>query len=211
MCIKCTNNSCEDCQRRLKRNAKNRAEWATKRKEKSKAYKLANKDKIREQNRQRNLKNKDKRKIYGKWWYEQNKKEVFQKHTAYVKERKQRDPQFKLTRALRSRFKIALKKNVKTGSAVDDMGCTVDECKSYLESLFYNNPKTQEPMSWENHGKGSWHIDHIIPLCQFNLTNPSEMKKACNYKNLQPLWEEEHKIKTIKDKQDCKNKVTSSY
>lgn len=43
-------------------------------------------------------------------------------------------------------------------------------------------------MSWENHNQWGWHIDHIIPCISFDLTNPKEIKKCFNYKNLQPLW-----------------------
>ena len=53
-------------------------------------------------------------------------------------------------------------------------------------------------MSWENYGK-KWHIDHIIPLASFDLTNRQQFLQACHYINLQPLWVSDHKQKTVKD------------
>lgn len=90
------------------------------------------------------------------------------------------DPVFKLKTLLRARLLRALKGNYKSGSAVSNLGCSVEEFKVYMESKFLTG------MSWENHGK--WHIDHIIPLSFFNLSNIDELKKACHYSNLQPLW-----------------------
>ena len=53
---------------------------------------------------------------------------------------------------------------------------------AYLESKF------QTGMTWENHTHNGWHIDHIIPISKFDLTDEAQMKKACHYTNLQPLW-----------------------
>ncbi|KKL15741.1 hypothetical protein LCGC14_2502560 [marine sediment metagenome] len=47
-------------------------------------------------------------------------------------------------------------------------------------------------MSWENYGFYGWHIDHIKPLCLFNLSDEKQFNKACHYTNLQPLWAEEN-------------------
>ncbi len=41
-------------------------------------------------------------------------------------------------------------------------------------------------MSWDNYGE--WHIDHIVPLSSFDLTDKSQVNKVCHYTNLQPLW-----------------------
>jgi len=76
----------------------------------------------------------------------------------------------------------ALKEGYKAGSAVDDLGCSIDEFKLHIEAQW------QPEMSWSNHATDGWHIDHIVPLDSFDLTDPMQLKKACHYTNLQPLW-----------------------
>lgn len=104
--------------------------------------------------------------------------------TRYVTNRCRTDIQFRLSMYLRNRLRTALKKNIRCGSAVRDLGCTLDELRVHLESLF------KPGMTWDNHGK--WHIDHIVPLCSFDLTDREQLLKACHYTNLQPLWSEEN-------------------
>ena len=96
------------------------------------------------------------------------------------------DIQYKLTTAIRSRVRIALNNNQKTGSAIDDLGCSVDELKIYLENQF------EEGMTWDNWKHDGWHIDHIKPLSKFDLTDPVQFKEAVHYTNLQPLWWKEN-------------------
>ena len=55
-----------------------------------------------------------------------------------------------------------------------------ENLRAYFESKFIAG------MSWDNYGK--WHIDHIVPLSSFNLLDPEQVKVACHYTNLQPLW-----------------------
>lgn len=101
------------------------------------------------------------------------------------------DIQFKLRRRLRSRLKIALLKEYKSGSAVSDLGCSITQLKEHLQSQFTNG------MSWENYGQ--WHIDHISPLAKFDLTNREQFLQACNYTNLQPLWAEDNLRKGVNE------------
>jgi hypothetical protein len=74
------------------------------------------------------------------------------------------------------------------------LGCSVDECRMYLESKFLPG------MTWENHGfgDGKWHIDHILPCASFDLTKPEEQLKCFHYTNLQPLWHNENLSKSDK-------------
>lgn len=94
--------------------------------------------------------------------------------------------QARLAARLRIRINKVLKGNKKVGSAVKDLGCTLGELKEYLESLF------QEGMTWDNWSRTGWHIDHIIPLASFDLSNRDEFLRACHYTNLQPLWAEDN-------------------
>jgi hypothetical protein len=94
------------------------------------------------------------------------------------------DLNFKLKETLRTRLAKAIQRDTKTGSAVKDLGCSIAELKSYLET------KWQTGMNWENYGK--WHIDHIKPLSMFDLTDAEQFKQACHYTNLQPLWAEDN-------------------
>ncbi len=114
----------------------------------------------------------------------------------YITDRCRRDPQFRISRRLRTRLWTALKKMAKTGSAVRDLGCTVQELRTHLETQF------KPGMTWENwgHSHGKWQIDHIRPLAGFDLTQREQLLQACHYTNLQPLWFEEHAKKTTNDK-----------
>lgn len=120
------------------------------------------------------LDNKEKFKFY----HNQNRYKINKRR----KERLKNDINFKLAERLRIRLYTLLKFKQKQGSAVNDLGCSLDELKLYLESKF------QPGMTWENWGRDGWHIDHIKPLASFNLSIPDEHKKACHYTNLQPLW-----------------------
>ena len=100
----------------------------------------------------------------------------------YVKKRRKIDIQFKLSLTLRARLNKAVRGNYKTGSAIRDLGCSIDEFKVYLESKFLSG------MSWDNWNCNGWHIDHIKPLASFDLTDRNQLLQACHYANLQPLW-----------------------
>ena len=81
---------------------------------------------------------------------------------------------------------MAVKHGYKTGSAVRDLGCTVPELRAYLEARFRSG------MTWANHSRDGWHIDHIRPLASFDLTDRAQLLEAVHFSNLQPLWAEEN-------------------
>lgn len=111
--------------------------------------------------------------------YFQNNKDKINK---YIKIRRETDSCFALMKTIRSRVGRAIEKDYKSGSTIDLLGCTVEQLKFWLEAQF------KDGMTWKNRGRKGWHIDHIKPLSSFDLTNPEELKQACHYTNLQPLW-----------------------
>jgi hypothetical protein len=100
----------------------------------------------------------------------------------YQNKRYNNDIEFKIRCTLRNRLTKAIKRDYKNGSAVRDLGCSIPELKLYLESLF------QPGMTWDNWSVKGWHIDHVIPLVSFNLSDREQLIKAVHYTNLQPMW-----------------------
>lgn len=155
-----------------------------------KAYRLKNLEKRRAQQRAWNAlpEKKAHKKAYDKVYRAENRL----KNNARTLERKKTDINFKLAINLRSRLLMAVKKSSKRGSAVRDLGCSIEFLKKYLESKF------QPGMNWENWSRTGWHIDHILPLSSFDLSNREQLLKAVHYTNLQPLWAVDNLTKNAK-------------
>jgi len=67
------------------------------------------------------------------------------------------------------------------------IGCSEDELKIHIQKQLKDN------MSFDNYGE--WEIDHIKPISLFDLNNENELLECFNYKNLQPLWKIDNRIK----------------
>jgi len=76
---------------------------------------------------------------------------------------------------------IPSKLMLKNGSKVHALcGISGRKLREWIESKFTRS------MTWENYGK-VWHLDHIFPISRFDLSDPDQVKVACNWQNLQPL------------------------
>jgi hypothetical protein len=137
----------------------------------------------KEQDREYRRVNKEKIKLRKRKYWENHRDEINEKRRRYLDE----NLSAKIASRVRTRVWIAIKN--KNLSLPEYLGCSIEELKSHLESLFTPG------MSWENYGKYGWHIDHIVPISIFDLTNPEELRKACHYTNLQPLWWRDNIIK----------------
>lgn len=99
------------------------------------------------------------------------------------------DVNARLSHALRTRVNRAINACFKAGSAIESLGCSVEELKLHLEKQF------KPGMTWENWSRLGWHIDHIRPLSSFDLTDKKQFGEASHYTNLQPLWWNENLAK----------------
>lgn len=60
--------------------------------------------------------------------------------------------------------------------------------RGYLQSQFTSS------MSWDNYGK-EWQIDHIVPMCLFDLNDPKEIALCWCLDNIRPIRTQENRLK----------------
>ena len=162
-------------------------------------YKIRSKESIRASKKKWKENNSEKLKLTSANWRARNrdrlrskaKQRIASNHDEFrrkVNEKYHHDyhtnPIFRLRRLMRERFRRALKDQVarKPCGVLELLGCTVEFLKQYIEDQFHPG------MSWDNHGRHTWHIDHKKPLASFDLTDEEQVKQAFHYTNLQPLW-----------------------
>src|SRR5579863_1665357 len=130
-------------------------------------YYLANKKRIDDKNMDYYRKHSKEIKIKVREWQLKNHDHI----AAYVRNRRNENLNFKIITNLRSRLTYAVKHNLKVGSAVKDLGCSIDFLKQHIQFKFYGD------MAWDNWGT-IWELDHITPLRHFDLTDRKQFKQA---------------------------------
>lgn len=166
----------------------------------NKAYRERNRDAIRAgQTAWRNANREHVRDVWRRWRKQDKEKnpekyrEIARNNAPALerwrKRKRAADPNYRIRTSLRWRLGDALRGRSKAGSAVSDLGCSIPEFRAYIERKF------QPGMTWENWGRSTWHLDHIVPLAAFDLTNRHQLLSACHYTNLQPLWASENMAK----------------
>lgn len=66
------------------------------------------------------------------------------------------------------------------GALFSRLGYDVETLMRHLESKFHRG------MGWDNYGK--WHVDHIRPCAEFDMTDERQFQECWSLSNLQPLW-----------------------
>lgn len=156
---------------------------------KRKAWRAANKHKIRK---------------CGNAWYAKNKIELRARVrksraarraelSAKLKHQYRNDIHFRIMCVYRSRILSVLRAKGarKTCKAKEMLGCSIEFFRSHIENAWLQG------MNWGNHGNhdGEWEIDHIIPCASFDLSVPEQQAKCFHWSNHQPLWQEVNRAK----------------
>ena len=105
------------------------------------------------------------------------------------------DPEFAIKQRVRAALKRrrqgirldrlvrgAVERAGRSGRAEAFLGYTMPELRDHLERQFTRR------MSWRAFCEGRIHIDHIVPLSSFDLSNPAELRRAWCMTNLRPAW-----------------------
>ena len=142
----------------------------------------------KERKRLHHLADKDRYNIQSKEYYNENKEVLLKKQYQYKKKRIKKDPQFRVTENLRALIRESFKRRncEKKCKTTELLGTTVPKAMKYLESQFIDG------MTWENQGRGGWHVDHFVPINAFDLRYIEHQKICFHYTNLQPLWEKDN-------------------
>lgn len=191
----------------LARNPDYHAKWREENKDRIDAvdriWRENNKERIKENGARWRAENAEHVKEYNRAWREENKikhrdanykwrdenpdktKEIKRRCHEKVKD----NPRHKIDTAMRAGMHVGITSGSKKGRRWESLvGYTVEELMTHLERRFLPG------MTWENYGRGGWHIDHRVPRSAFNYETPDhiDFKRCWSLDNLQPLWERDN-------------------
>ena len=106
---------------------------------------------------------------------------------AWITQRRQNDINFAMAFNLRTRFHSFV--STKGKHTFDVLGVPCDTFLSWIEFQF------EEGMSWNNYGT-EWHLDHILPVSKFDMTNETDKKVCFSWANFQPLYSQDNLSKS---------------
>jgi hypothetical protein len=168
-------------------------------KEYNKKYFEKNKNEILKKHKDYREKNAEKIKIQRKEYRNRSeiKEHIKKKNKAYlevrkakIKERRKTDTCFRLSEVVRSKIHKMLS-GKKTTKYKDLICCDTKFLKKWIEFQWKSD------MNWDNYG-ANWHIDHIIPINQFDLSKETDKKICFHWRNLQPLYAFDNQSKSDK-------------
>lgn len=100
----------------------------------------------------------------------------------YYKDKRENDEIFNIANRMRNTIWSVIKGIRCSNKTLNILGVkTRHEFLNYIESKFKKN------MNWKNYGRNGWTIDHIIPVCNFDLNDEKQFLECFHHTNLQPM------------------------
>ena len=97
--------------------------------------------------------------------------------TEWCRNERKTNMNYRIKKSIAARLRTVL---VKNNSTMNYIGCNIQYLREWFEYNF------TEKMNWENYGS-FWSIDHIIPVCKFDMTNEDEKLRCWNWSNMMPV------------------------
>ena len=124
---------------------------------------------------------------YNKNYYNKNRDLELERCKKYKNNKYKTDINFRLIKRTRNRLYEALNGKSKSSSTLDILGIDIETYRKWIEW------QMTPDMNWSN-----IEIDHVKPICMFDVTKDEELREAFNWKNTQPLLKHDHQQKGIK-------------
>ena len=105
----------------------------------------------------------------------------------YLENKRETDVNFRLISSTRIRIYKSLKSLTKQSSSTDILGIDIEIYRRWIE--------------WQMTPEMNWstiEIDHVKPICMFDVTKDGELGEAFSWKNTQPLLKQDLQKKGIK-------------
>ena len=155
--------------------------------QKQRIYDHNNRNKIHTRMNDYYLQNRDRIINRNKHYRQENHNRIMAQREIYINNRYKTDVNYRLIRKTRSRIYKSLKGMIKQSSSINLLGIDINLYRKWLEFQFTPD------MNW-----GNIEIDHVKPICMFDVSKAEELKEAFNWKNTQPLLKHDHQQKGIK-------------
>lgn len=120
--------------------------------------------------------NRERQSALSKAWKAKNRARIRDNHNR----RFSQNPILRVHKAIRERLRFSLLFDSGGLRTFELLGYSRDDLKVHLERQFLKG------MSWDNYGE--WHVDHIVPLSTFPMSEIDEIRACWALSNLRPLW-----------------------
>ena len=97
--------------------------------------------------------------------------------TEWCRNEREKNINYRIKKSLAARLRSVLDKKDTT---MNYIGCNIQYLREWFEYNF------TDKMNWNNYGS-FWSINHIIPVCKFDLTVEDEKMKCWNWTNMIPV------------------------